>query len=86
MLVVAGSSMTGEGDAYSVRRAYRHPRYDREKVDYDVSVIVIDGRFDSNRNQIPIPLSKHTDIESLVGLECLVTGYGRTSVSQPHTF
>lgn len=79
--ILAGSSIAGKGDEYRTRSVFKHPQYDQPRVDYDVAVISIEGQFDAYNNQRPIPLSKHTDIESLVGLDCLVTGFGRTSVS-----
>lgn len=80
MRIKAGSAITNEGDAYHVTRAYRHPRYNTLTVDYDVSVIVIQGKFVASRNQIPIRLSTTEDTDTMVGEEALVTGYGRLSV------
>lgn len=85
MLVLAGSDRRGAGDEYRVREAYRHPKYDPKTVDYDVALIVIHGQFKNNQKQRIIPLATNPDVESLVGLESMVTGYGRTSVSQTFT-
>lgn len=81
MIIKAGSAINANGDEYQCRQAVVHPDYNSVTVDYDVSVLEIVGHFDAASNQMPIPLTTATSFEPLVGLEALVTGFGRTSVS-----
>lgn len=82
LMIRAGSSRFGLGDSYGVENITIHPKYDPKEFHYDVAVIKIIGAFNSSRNQIPIPLSKQLNIEPLVGLEGLVSGFGAASVSE----
>lgn len=81
LLVKAGSPKPGHGDAYSVRSILIHPNFDAKTFDYDVSVVVILGEFNSERNQIAIPLATQKNTDALIGMEAMVTGFGRTAVS-----
>lgn len=80
VMIKAGSSKSGEGDPYPIRNVIVHPKFDLVRIDYDVAVIEIIGSFNRSQNQMPIALSSNKNIESMVGFECKVTGFGSVHV------
>lgn len=71
--------MAEGGQKFNIKKVITHPKYDGNTVDYDVSVVVIDGVFNPNANMVPIRLSDKK-LSEVIGQEAIVTGWGRTSV------
>lgn len=74
------NSIAKGGKLFEILNVVQHPKYDRITVDYDVSVTLIDGYFDTFANMVPIKLNNEK-LNEVAGQEGLVSGWGRVSVA-----
>ena len=65
----------GTESAYAIKEMHMHPKYDDDRVDYDIALIRIEGPMEYRIEVSPVCLP---DADVAAGTECVATGWGDT--------
>lgn len=76
--VVVGNSLASKGTPYKVAKAVKHPKFNRQTLDYDIAYIEMaqDFTFSASVKAVPIYSGEWKG-----GADVSITGYGRTSAN-----
>ncbi|KAK2579372.1 hypothetical protein KPH14_003237 [Odynerus spinipes] len=74
--ISVGSNSTSNGTKYAVKKVVKHPLYNSQMIDYDASLIQVEGEIEFNDFVKPIKLASS---EPSAGFLVNVTGWGKLS-------